>query len=184
MLKFSRPLLQILGFQLHAFWPSISIRVSGTLFAIFLIAGCAQATRTTSLNDTKNGVFSGRISLQVQTDPPQSFFAAFELKGKPDQGELRLVSPIGSVIGVIRWSPSEAQLQSGSDIRSFASVDALLAQTTGAAIPVTALFAWLEGNDISQYGWTADLSQHASGRINARRTDPQPQADLRILLDQ
>ena len=97
---------------------------------------------------------------------------------------MKLVSPIGSVIGVMRWSPGEAVLESGREVRSFASVDVLLAQTTGAAIPVTALFAWLEGTNTSQYGWTADLSQQATGRITAKRVDPAPQAELRIVLDQ
>ncbi|MEO6017235.1 MAG: outer membrane lipoprotein LolB [Polaromonas sp.] len=174
-------------------WPSADrlatsartlILLSILLIATFFIAGCAQNTPARSLNDTKNGPWAGRISLQVQSDPPQSFFAGFELKGTPEKGELTLVSPIGSVIGVMHWSPGEAILESGREVRSFASVDALLAQTTGAAIPVNALFAWLEGNNTSQYGWTADLSRQSEGRITAKRTDPAPQAELRIVLDQ
>ncbi len=154
------------------------------LIATFFIAGCAHKTGASGLNDQKNGPWAGRISLQVQSDPPQSFFAGFELQGTPEKGDLKLVSPIGSVIGVMRWSPGEAILESGREIRSFASVDALLAQVTGAAIPVTALFAWLEGTNTSQYGWTADLSQQSTGRITAKRVDPAPQAELRIVLDQ
>ena len=154
------------------------------LLATFFIAGCAHNTGAAVLNDPKNAIWAGRISLQVQSDPPQSFFAGFELKGTPDKGDLTLVSPIGSVIGVMRWSPGEAVLESGREVRSFASVDALLAQVTGAAIPVTALFAWLEGTNTSQYGWTADLSQQSTGRITAKRVDPAPQAELRIVLDQ
>ena len=106
------------------------------------------------------------------------------MQGTAEKGELKLVSPIGSVIGVMRWSPGEAILESSSEVRSFASVDALLAQATGAAIPVTALFAWLQGTNTSQYGWTADLSQQSTGRITAKRVDPAPQAELRIVLDQ
>ena len=154
------------------------------LTAIFFIAGCAHNAGAGSPNDPKNGPWAGRISLQVQSDPPQSFFAGFELQGTPEKGELKLVSPIGSVVGVMRWSPGEAVLESGREVRSFASVDALLAQATGAAIPVTALFAWLQGTNTSQYGWTADLSQQSTGRITAKRVDPAPQAELRIVLDQ
>jgi outer membrane lipoprotein LolB len=44
----------------------------------------------------------------------QSFSASFELKGKPEQGELSLISPLGSVLGVLRWSPGEAVLDSGN----------------------------------------------------------------------
>ena len=47
--------------------------------------------------------WSGRLSLQVHSEPAQSFAASFELKGQPGQGELKLISPLGSVLGVLRW---------------------------------------------------------------------------------
>lgn len=128
--------------------------------------------------------WAGRISLQVQSEPAQSFSASFELKGQPEQGELTLISPLGSVLGVLRWSPGEAVLDSGNGkIQRFASVDELMAQATGAAVPVAALFAWLLGDPVSVSGWSADLSRHAEGRISAKRTQPAPQADLRVVLD-
>jgi outer membrane lipoprotein LolB len=132
-----------------------------------------------------NEFWSGRISLQVQSEPAQSFSASFELKGRPERGELSLISPLGSVLGVLRWSPGEAMLDSGNGkIQRFASVDELMAQATGAAVPLAALFAWLQGEPASASGWSADLSRHAQGRISAKRTEPAPQADLRVVLDQ
>jgi len=132
-----------------------------------------------------NEFWSGRISLQVQSEPAQSFSASFELKGRPERGELSLISPLGSVLGVLRWSPGEAVLDSGNGkIQRFASVDELMAQVTGAAVPLAALFAWLQGEPASASGWSADLSRHKEGRISAKRTEPAPQADLRVVLDQ
>lgn len=128
--------------------------------------------------------WSGRIGLQLQSEPPQAFFAGFELRGRPEQGELTLTSPIGSVLGVLRWAPGEAVLESGSKVTRFASVDELLEKTTGAAVPLPALFDWLEGRNTVLQGWTADLSQQPNGRITARRTTPPPQADLRLVLEQ
>ena len=154
------------------------------LFAIFFIAGCAHRTPATGINDAENRLWAGRIGLQIQSEPPQAFFSGFELKGRAEQGELTLISPLGSILGVMRWSADEAVMVSGRDVRQFASVDELLAKTTGAAIPITALFDWLVGKNTSLSGWTADLSQQSSGRITARRTEPAPQADLRIVLDQ
>jgi outer membrane lipoprotein LolB len=154
-------------------------------FAPLLIAGCAQSIRAAGQNGLKNELWSGRISLQVQSEPAQSFSASFELKGKPEQGELTLISPLGSVLGVLRWSPGEAVLDSGNGkVQRFASVDELMAQATGAAVPVAALFAWLQGEPASASGWSADLSRHQEGRISAKRTQPAPQADLRVVLDQ
>lgn len=159
--------------------------LSGCMVTTFLIAGCARPQRAPDLNNQNNESWTGRISLQVQSEPAQSFSAGFELKGKLEQGELRLISPLGSVLSVLRWSPSEAVLDSGNDkIQRFDSVDALMTQATGAAVPLSALFAWLHGDNASVHGWSADLSRHREGRITAKRAQPAPAADLRVVLDQ
>ena len=56
--------------------------------------------------------------------------------------------------------------------------------TTGAAIPIAALFDWLKGENTRLNGWSADLSGLDTGRIVATRTEPAPQTRLRIVLDQ
>ena len=155
-----------------------------TLVAIILIAGCAQPPRAADQDGLIDEYWAGRISLQIHSEPPQSFAASFELKGQPGQGELKLISPLGSVLGVLRWSPGEAVLDSGNGkVQRFSSVDELMAQATGTAVPVTALFAWLLGDPVSVSGWSADLSRHGEGRISAKRIQPAPQADLRVVLD-
>lgn len=159
--------------------------LSGCVIATFLIAGCARPKMDADVNYKKDEFWAGRISLQVQSEPAQSFSAGFELKGKPEHGELTLISPLGSVLGVLRWSPSEAVLDSGNNkTQRFDSVDALMAQATGAAVPVSALFAWLRGDNARIHGWSADLSRLSEGRIAAKRAQPTPEADLRIVLDQ
>ena len=165
--------------------PARRILVFGLpLLAIFSIAGCAHKIYRSDLNDTEKKLWTGRISLQIQSDPPQAFFAGFELKGLAERGELLLTSPIGNVLGVMRWAPGEAVLQSGNELKRFASVDALLEQTTGAAIPIAALFDWLKGENTRLNGWSADLSGLGVGRIVATRTEPAPETRLRIVLDQ
>jgi outer membrane lipoprotein LolB len=156
--------------------------LASLLFTMFLIAGCTTPPRVTSQNDGKNSFWTGRISLQVQSEPPQAFFAGFELKGNPAQGELTLNSPLGNSLAVLRWSPQEAVLDSGNQIQRFASVDELMEKATGAAVPLPALFDWLDGKNTAAQGWSADLSQQAEGRISASRTTPQPRSDLRIVL--
>lgn len=133
-------------------------------------------------NDAKKSFWAGRMSLQVQSEPPQAFFAGFELKGNPIQGELTLNSPLGNSLAVLRWSPQEAVLDSGNQIQRFATVDELIEKATGAAVPLPALFDWLDGKNTAAAGWNADLSQQAEGRISASRTMPQPRSDLRIVL--
>ena len=173
---------------MYHLFPTARLRfafLSACLIAIVLIAGCAHPIRATSINNAKNELWTGRLSLQVQSEPVQSFAASFELKGKPELGELTLISPLGNVLSVLRWSPTEAVLDSGNQkIERFASVNELMQQATGAAVPVSALFAWLHGDLANVSGWTADLSRHGEGRISAKRTEPAPPADLRVVLDQ
>jgi outer membrane lipoprotein LolB len=159
--------------------------VFSCFFAAFFIAGCAQLPRAAAQDSLKSDLWTGRISLQVQSEPVQSFSASFELKGKAERGELSLISPLGNVLGVLRWSPGEAVLDSGNGkVQRFASVDELMAQATGAAVPLDALFAWLQGDNAAASGWSADLSRYKDGRISAKRALPVPQADLRVVLDQ
>lgn len=115
----------------------------------------------------------------------QSFSASFELKGRAENGELTLISPLGNVLAVLRWSPGQALLDRGSqDIQRFASIDELMERATGAAIPLPALFAWLQGNNATASGWIADLTRHGEGRVSAKRTLPAPEANLRLVLNQ
>jgi len=160
--------------------------LGGCLFTTFFIASCAGPSSAKPLNTSQNGFWTGRISLRVLSEPEQFFSAGFELKGSAAEGELTLTSPLGNVLGVLRWSPSGAVLDSGNQQpRRFDSVDALMAQSTGAAVPLDALFAWLRGDGDSDNasGWTADLSRHGEGRIAANRLQPAPQVDLRVVLD-
>ena len=160
--------------------------VTLALAPALLAAGCASQPKNLpiqSLGALETSSWTGRISLQIESEPPQAFFAGFSLKGKAEKGELTLTSPIGSTLGVMRWSPDEALLESGNAVKRFASVDALLRDTTGAAIPVAALFDWLDGKNTALNGWTADLSQRSAKKISAKRIDPAPQANLRIVLE-
>ena len=154
-------------------------------FAIFLIAGCVGNQGATGQFDQQRDEWAGRISLQVASEPAQSFSASFELKGRAESGELTLISPLGTVLGVLRWSPGRALLDRGNqDIQHFASIDELMERATGAAVPLGALFAWLQGNNTTVSGWVADLTRHGEGRFSARRTIPAPEANLRVVLDQ
>jgi outer membrane lipoprotein LolB len=84
---------------------------------------------------------------------------------------------------MLTWAPGSAVLQTAGQRREFPSLDALVASATGSPLPVAALFDWLKGMATPVPGWEPDLSQLADGRIRARRVDPPPVADLRVVLD-
>jgi outer membrane lipoprotein LolB len=152
------------------------------LLSLSLLTACMHAPRTPA-GSAQAALWSGRLSLQVHSEPVQSFSAGFELKGSPEKGELVLSSPLGNTLLAARWTPLEAVLEESGKTRRFSHIDALIEQSTGAALPVAALFDWLHGKPGQLQGWTADLGQLAQGRISAQRSNPLPRSDLRIVLD-
>ena len=158
-------------------------RLAGLAVASVFIAGCADPTSAPGPKDSKNAFWSGRLALQVASEPPQAFFSSFELKGSAQSGELLLFTPLGSTFAALAWTRTSARLTRGSEVREFASVDELVQAATGASFPVTALFAWLAGSQTIVAGWDADLSQLDRGRLTAARTMPLPTAELKVVLD-
>lgn len=124
------------------------------------------------------------MALNVDASQAQSFSATFELTGNAETGELALYNPLGSTLAVLDWAPGSATLREGQQTRSYGSLEELVRQATGTAIPVAALFDWLRGTDTAVPGWRADLSQLAHGRLTAWRSTPAPAAELRLVLDQ
>jgi outer membrane lipoprotein LolB len=148
-----------------------------------VLAGCAVPLRPPVglIGDT--GPWSGRLALQVEESQSQSFSAGFELKGKAEAGELALFSPLGGTLALLQWAPGQATLRSNGQTRQFSSLDSLAAQVTGTPLPIAALFDWLAGSNTPVAGWQADLSQLREGRLQAKRVEPKPAADLRVVLD-
>jgi outer membrane lipoprotein LolB len=167
-------------------WPRLAgarCARAAVLMMLLVLAGCATPPKPSAPADAQTGPWSGRLALKVEDKPGDSFSAGFELKGNARTGELALYSPLGGTLALLSWEPGAATLRTGSDTRQFPSVDSLVAQVTGAAVPVGALFDWLRGLDTQVAGWTPDLSQLAQGRLAARRSQPTPEADLRIVLE-
>lgn len=132
---------------------------------------------------------SGRLAVRV--DAPEGVRAStaqFELLGRPQQGELRLASPLGTVLAVARWQPGLAWVLAQGERRDYASLDDLTRDLLGEAVPVEALFDWLQarpwpgavsksrsdGPGFVQLGWTVGLEGAADGLIVARRSTPLP----------
>ena len=150
--------------------------------ALVALSGCASPTR--QLNPaTDTGYWSGRMSVQVQSAPPQSTSGSFELSGNAANGALVLLTPLGNIAARVQWSATKASITQGNQTRQADSLDALTQDLLGANLPISALFDWLNGHATQAQGWTADLSAHASGKILAYRNSPLPEASLRIVLD-
>jgi outer membrane lipoprotein LolB len=145
-----------------------------------VLAGCA-AQRPQSSDPA--AFWSGRLALQLQSSPPQNWSTSFELEGSAARGQMLLLSPIGTTLARLRWTPQTAQLEQGSEKTESPSLQSLSQRLTGTNLPIAALFDWLAGQATPVPGWQVDLSAHSQGRLTAERHAPAPGAILRIVLD-
>ena len=143
-----------------------------------LLSACATPRSTTLPGEE---VWSGRLSLNIDSTPPQSFSSSFDLRGAPQAGELQLSSPLGNTLATVVWTPQSAELRQGGQVTRRGSLDELTTELSGTAVPVAALFGWLRGVQGEVPGWRADLSRQAEGRVTARRSTPLPTAELRVI---
>ncbi|OAD43039.1 hypothetical protein LPB72_05930 [Hydrogenophaga crassostreae] len=125
--------------------------------------------------------WNGRLALSVDSNPPQSYAAGFDLHGTPQAGELLLATPLGTTLATVSWVPGRAEMVQGDQTTRRQSLSELSTDIGGATVPVAALFDWLNGQATEVDGWQADLSRHAEGKITARRTVPLPKAELRLI---
>lgn len=146
--------------------------------ALGLLAACASPPR-----ERPARFWSGRVGLQVLGDTPQDWHATFELQGSPEQGELQLLSPLGSVLARLSWAPGHALLEQGEQRWRDTQLQSLTQRLARTPVPVSALFDWFEGRETASDGWRVDLSAWQDGRIQAQRLWPAPAARLRIVLD-
>ena len=164
----------------------ISRRFWGGVMLV-LLGACAHPPRPAQNNDPNTalvGHWEGRLTLRVVKDPPEQFSTAFEMNGHAEQGQLQLLSPLGTTLALLRWNPQGASLQRGSDVQQFASMDELTQRLTGAALPLPQLMTWLDRAGPAVAGWQIKAEVLKSGRrVWAERQQPLPALQLTLLLD-
>ena len=164
-----------------------------------LLGGCATTQPPAPLPDEAGRARVGRLAVQVAGDSARSFSAGFELEGSAAQGQLTLFSPIGLPLGRAQWRPGEVQLDSGTQTQRFDHLDTMMEALVGEALPLAALFDWLEGRPwpdeasrplaetdgpgFRQLGWKVSTGRLADGLLVAERRLPEPALTVRIRLD-
>ena len=155
------------------------LALSGAL----LLAACAAPSRQL-IPAPQADYWSGRLSVQVQTNPPQSNIGEFELSGNAQKGELVLLNPLGNIVARLQWGQGDASITQGNLTRHSNSLDTLIQDLLGTPLPIEALFDWLHGKSTPADGWVAELGAVKDGKLTAQRYSPQPEASLRIVFTQ
>jgi len=184
---------------------------ASTACAAICASICALLTGCASPPPASDGLVltaAGRLSVRVEASPArpsQSLSAAFEWRGDGARGELTLLSPLGTQLAQARWAPGTAKLITPEGETRFDTLDELAERALGERVPLVAWPDWLAGRPwpgaasvparmtpvagspasgvgFEQLGWAVDLSRHAEGRIEARRSLP-PSVTVRIVLD-
>lgn len=144
--------------------------------------------------------FAGRLGVKVDGDEQRSFSATFELRGDANHGWMALSNPLGTQIGRAEWAPRQSvRLLSSDGLRQYDSLDAMAQDLMGQALPIAALFDWLDGRPWSaaahspladagragfrQLGWDVQLERQQDGLIVAVREQPSPRVTVRAKLD-
>ena len=134
---------------------------------LVLLNACSHTPRQAANNTSSTAVighWEGRLTMRVAKNPPEQFSTAFEMSGHAEQGQLHLLSPLGTTLAVVRWNPQGASLQQSSDIQQFASMDELTQGLTGAALPLPQLLIWLDRAGPAVAGWQIKAEALKKGR--------------------
>ena len=157
------------------------------------VSACTSVPRTEAVYDGVS--WAGRLALRIDGTQPQSVSARFELRGQPNGGRFGLVTPIGTQLMQADWSAQGARLRLPDGERLYPDMEALTRDSLGEALPVGALFDWLQGRPVAgtaftatatgfaQSGWEVNTSEQSAGRIELARRAPAPIVTLRIIFD-
>lgn len=139
----------------------------------------------------------GQIGIKLgawQSEPARGMSFGFFFQGHVERGTLALMTPLGSQVAQVEWTPEGASLRrigpGGSEDLSRGSLEELSQAAVGEPLPLKPLVHWMQGHPdphqphtpspetgvFVQCGWTIDTRERSQGRVLATR---QGQAGLR-----
>ena len=131
--------------------------------------------------------WQGHFSIKLgpwQTQPAEGQSFTFYLQAGIDTGQLDLMTPLGTQLAQVNWTPTGSRIQSSEGTQRFDSVDAMSQQLLGENVPLLALPYWLQGmpspdfpssviagdhSGFSQAGWQVTTVGLGQGRLVANR---------------
>jgi outer membrane lipoprotein LolB len=118
----------------------------------------------------------------------------FFFTGNAEQGQLELISLMGSQLAQIGWQSDGAWLINQDGRHDFTDLDALTQQALGEALPLRTLIYWMQGQPdpsvasqpgsepglFEQNGWRIDAREQSPKRIQAQRAGNKQQRAIQI----
>jgi len=148
-----------------------------------VLAGCASGGGARQQAGEAASHWEGRLAINVTHPETKAFAASFELQGNAELGQLTLTTPLGTTLAKINWTADAAFLTTSGPPQRFDSLQTLALRATGVDIPIAQLCDWFVGTQSAANGWAPDLRGFDTGRIAAKRSGPDLQAELKILLE-
>jgi len=136
----------------------------------------------------------GQLSIKLSAFgdlPAKGISLGFFFDGEPQAGKLSLLTPMGSQVAEVSWSPQGASLRhatgASTEETSYGNIEELSARTLGEALPLDTLIHWMQGRPdpdrpsqpgttpgvFMQAGWEVDTRER-EGRVLIARRDAAP----------
>lgn len=173
-----------------------------------LVTACAQAPVTpaappaqASATQAEAIELQGQMGIKLgawQSEPARGMSFGFFFQGQVERGSFSLMTPLGSQVAQVEWTPTSATLRrvgpgGGEDIRR-GSIDELAEAALGEALPLQTLVHWMQGRPdptlphqplpeagtFEQRGWLIDTRERQQGRVLATRQAQPGLRDARI----
>lgn len=184
----------------------MGIRTGLTALLAACLTGCQLAPPVKSPTDStvwlteqpRQQQWQGHFSVKLgqwgqQSSEGQSF--TFYLQSDAQVGQLDLMTPLGTQLAQVIWSPNGTRIESAQGTQRYASLSDLSVQLLGEEIPLQALPHWLQGipspnlpaaitladhSGFEQGGWRIDVHALSEGKLAATR--PQTTAQRLITI--
>jgi outer membrane lipoprotein LolB len=180
-----------------------------TIALLISLSACSQfpgrpTQASAPVSSAEQQTLQGQLSIKLQAFQGQEakgISLGFFFNGSAEGGQLDLMTPMGSQVAQVRWTPSGAWLKTDQapGERHFDTLGELSEEVLGEPLPLAALMHWVQGRpdpdlpaasnttaqSFDQSGWHVDTTDIAIGRLSAQRpaTAQQRGLALRVRLD-
>lgn len=182
--------------------PTRLLGTAALAFNLLGLAGCQTAPKPMiplpAADQIATQQWQGHFSIKLGpwgTLPGEGQSFTFYLQSSSRTGQLDLMTPLGTQLAQVSWSPQGTRIESSEGTQQFASLKDMSQQLLGEEVPLRALPHWLQGipspdlptatisadhTGFDQGGWTIDAHGLPNGKLQATRSQTNTQRLITI----